>query len=212
MKKVTQSYVFILSFLCLSLPLFSTQILVQGKIIDSQSKQAIGVNIEFKDTNGKKIKTQSNSQTGEFQQILESNTIYNVVLMSNDILRKEVKFHTLDTNSYAEQKVNFNVIKPIVGSIILDDNLFENNSNTLSNDSKDKLEELQLLLRFNRNLNVDIKVSSKNKDLMASRLEVLKNYINNWKRENPRITINVGNTNSDNILVQISTIKDFLKE
>lgn len=209
MKKVT----YLLLFLAISLfflnNIYASQILLHGYIFDSQSKKPIGVSIEFKDADGKKIKTQSNSLTGEFQQILESNTKYSVVLNSEDILRREVKIQTIDTNQYAEQKIEFNVFKPTVGNKIFAGNIFQLNSTKISIDGEQQLEELQLLLRFNRNLNVEFKISGDN-DLVKLRKDIVSNWIENWKREKSRIKILEGNEKENDFVVKISDIKSYL--
>jgi len=209
MKKVTYLvYFLIFLVICIS-PSFSAQILLHGFIFESQSNKPIGVSIEFKDANGKKIKTQSNSLTGEFQQILESNSKYSVVLNSDDILRREIKLHTVDTNQYAEQKIEFSVFKPIVGNKIFAGNIFNSNSSKISTAGVEQLEELQLLLRFNRNLNVEFKISG-NEDLVKTRKEILLNYIENWKREKSRIKILEGKEKEYDFVVKISDIKSYL--
>ncbi len=209
MKKVTYLvYFLIFLVICIS-PSFSAQILLHGFIFESQTIKPIGVSIEFKDANGKKIKTQSNSLTGEFQQILESNSKYSVVLNSDDILRREIKLHTVDTNQYAEQKLELNVFKPIVGNKIFAGNIFNSNSSKISTAGEEQLEELQLLLRFNRNLNVEFKISG-NEDLVKSRKEILTNYIENWIREKSRIKILDGNEKEYDFVVKISDIKSYL--
>lgn len=209
MKKVTFLLIFIAFFLFIFNSLFSAQVLLHGFVYDSQSKNPIGVAIEFRDSEGKKIKSQSNTLTGEFQQILESNTKYSVVLNSSDVLRREVKIKTLDTNQYAEQKIEFNVFKPVVGNKIFAGNIFYPNSTKISTDGEKELEELQLLLRFNRSLNVEFKISG-DENLLKSRKDILANWIENWKREKSRIKILEGNEKEHDFIVKISDIKSYL--
>lgn len=209
MKKIKYLLLFLMFFLFFINESFAAQILLNGFVFDSQTKKPIGVSIEFKDADGKRIKTQSNSITGEFQQILESNSKYSVVLNSEEILRREIKIKTLDTNQYAEQKIELNVFKPLVGNKIFSGNIFDPNSEKITVEGEQELEELQLLLRFNRNLNVEFKISG-DKDLIKSRKDVLTNLIENWKREKSRIKILEGNENEHDFIVKISDIKSYL--
>lgn len=210
MKKVTLSLLLLGWTSLASVNMFSAQILLSGHIYESQAKKPISVSIEFKDKNGKKISTKSNSISGEFQQILESNTNYSVILNSNETLRSEYKIHTLDTNEYAEQKVNFFVFKPIIGSKILETNIFSNGSSNLTDNGKEQLEELQSMLRFNRNLNVEVRISANNSNLVQSRIDVINNIIGDWKRENPRIKVIKFDSNNFDFDVKISDIKNYL--
>ncbi len=210
MKKVTLSLLLFGWASLTSVNMYSAQILLSGHIYESQGNKPISVSIEFKDKNGKKISTKSNSISGEYQQILESNTNYSVVLNSNEILRREYKIHTLDTNDYAEQKLNFSVFKPIIGSKILEANIFSNGTSNLTDNGKEQLEELQSMLRFNRNLNVEVRISANNSNLIQSRIDVINNIIGGWKRENPRIKVIKFDNNNFDFDVNISDIKSYL--
>jgi len=130
-------------------------------------------------------------------------------LNSDDILRREIKIKTLDTNQYAEQKIEINVFKPVVGNKIFAGNIFYPNSSKISTEGEQELGELQLLLRFNRNLNVEFKISG-DSELVKSRKDILANWIENWKREKSRIKILEGNENEFDFVVKISDIKSYL--
>jgi hypothetical protein len=190
-----------------------THILVKGQIFDETTKKPMGVEIEFRDAQGKKIKCQSNSISGEFQQVLSSNTQYTVILNNSDILRREFKFKTLDTNDYVEQIEDWGVVVPKPGTVLYKGQIYDSNNDNFSSNGTEKLEELQMLLRFNRELHVEFVVNSLNSVSQDGRVKNLEQLINRWTRENPRISIRQSKSKSDNDLVVVITkVKDFIKE
>jgi hypothetical protein len=190
-----------------------THILVKGQIFDETTKKPIGVEIEFRDAQGKKIKCQSNSLSGEFQQVLNSNTQYTVILNNSDILRREFKFKTLDTNDYAEQIEDWGVIVPKPGTVLFKGQIYDSGNDNFSAQGMEKLEELQMLLRFNRELHVEFVVNSLNSVSKDGRVQNLEQLINRWTRENPRISIRQSKSKSDNdLLVVITKVKNFISD
>lgn len=190
-----------------------THILVKGQIYDVTTKKPIGVEIEFRDSQGKKIKCQSNSLSGEYQQVLNSNTQYTVILNNSDILRREFKFKTLDTNDYAEQIEDWGVVVPKPGAVLFKGQIYDSGNDNFSAQGIDKLEELQMLLRFNRELHVEFVVNSLNSVSKDGRVNNLEALINRWTRENPRITIRQSKSKSDNdLLVVITKVKNFISD
>lgn len=188
------------------------QVLVKGKIFEENTLEPLVLSIEFRSQEGKKIKTQSNSN-GEFEQLLPSGSKYLVILNSDSILRKEFNFIVDDSDKFIEQKTEWTAIKPKVGSRIFGGNIFLNSSSNLSEQGIESLKELQMLLRFNRSLYVSFEISNK-ENLYESRLNFLKNYVESWTREKARIEFNImGKEQSNNDLnVKITKMSDFLNK
>ncbi len=189
-----------------------SHILVKGFITEESTQKPIGVEIEFRDSDGKRIKSLSNSLTGEFQQILNSSSEYTVILNSSEILRKEFRFRTLDTNDYAEQEIDWTVIKPQPGAIIFRGGIF-GSDNSFTKSGTEKLEEIQVILRFNRELHVDFKVNNTNKSDTNARIALLEKHIEKWNREKGRITVKSDkNSGGHDLIVEITKVKEFIKE
>lgn len=189
-----------------------SHILIKGSITEETTQKPIGVEIEFRDSEGKRIKSLSNSLTGEFQQILNSNSEYTVILNSNEILRKEFRFRTLDTNDYAEQEIDWTVVKPQPGAIIFRGGIFGGDNN-FTKAGLEKLEEIQMILRFNRELHVDFRVNNTNQSDATTRIASLEKHIEKWNREKGRIHLKSDkNTGNHDLIVVITKVKEFIRE
>jgi hypothetical protein len=204
----------------------SVQVLVKGTIVDELNHKPIGVNIEFRDKAGKKIKCNSNSLSGEFEQILDGGQKYTVILNSDFILRKEFKFSVIDTNQYAEQKTDWFVIRPVPGATVFQGTVFNDKESQFSSDGMAALEELQMLLRFNRTLHVVFKVftdeiitvkgkkktTSINIDLLNKRVKTIEETISSWTMEKARIQIkSIDNSiDKNNLVVQITKLQNYV--
>lgn len=191
----------------------NTQILVKGIIIEENTKEPIGVSIELRSEDGKKIKTQSNSETGLFEQLLPSGVKYLVILNSDDVLRKEFEFSTEVADKYKEQVTEWTVVKPNMGSKIFSGNIFNPEQSEISSEGLKNLKELQMLLRFNRTISVVFEITG-NQSLAQNRLNVLNNHIENWNREKSRIELklNTNKSSDKDLLVRITKIEDFLNK
>ena len=191
----------------------NTQILVKGIIIDENSKEPLGVSIEMRTEDGKKIKTQSNSETGLFEQLLPSGVKYTVILNSDDILRKEFEFSTDVAEQYKEQLTEWTAVKPKKGSKVFSGNIFNAGKSEISSEGLKKLKELQMLLRFNRSLYVEFEISGEN-SLAEKRLSEINRHIESWTREKSRIELKpIENQSGDkDLLVRITKIEEFLSK
>lgn len=191
----------------------NTQILVKGIIIDENSKEPLGVSIEMRTEDGKKIKTQSNSETGLFEQLLPSGVKYTVILNSDDILRKEFEFSTDVAEQYKEQLTEWTAVKPKKGSKVFSGNIFNAGQSEISSEGLMKLKELQMLLRFNRSLYVEFEISGEN-SLAEKRLSEISRHIESWTREKSRIELKpIENQSGDkDLLVRITKIEEFLSK
>lgn len=127
-----------------------SQTLVKGIVTDIESGKPIGTNIEFKDKSGKKIKIQSNSMTGAFEQLLNAGEQYEVIIQNWDVARKTYNLTVEKSDKYIEQKVDFKVRKLEKESPFMSINVFSANSATSNEEIKPMLEELNTTLKFNR--------------------------------------------------------------
>ncbi|MDT3738964.1 MAG: hypothetical protein RO257_05620 [Candidatus Kapabacteria bacterium] len=217
MKLVLITFVLILSFSNIAFSQFlsgkNAQILVKGIIVDENSNEPVSVSIELRTGDGKKIKTQSNSNTGLFEQLLPAGETYNVILTADDILRKEFEFSTDKSSEYKEQKAEWTVVKPKEGSRIFSGEIFKTGGSGISDEGIKKLKELQMLLRFNRSLYVSFELAGES-SLVNNRMTELSKFIDEWAREKSRIEIKKSNKDSQNkdIYVYITKIEDFLRK
>jgi hypothetical protein len=191
----------------------NTQILVKGIIVDENTKEPLGVSIEMRSEDGKKIKTQSNSETGLFEQLLPSGVNYTVILNSDDILRKDFEFSTDVAKEYKEQQTEWTVVKPRKGSKVFSGNIFNAGQSEISTEGLKMLKELQMLLRFNRSLYVAFEIKG-DSGLAEKRLSEIRSHIENWTREKSRIELKpIENQSGDNdLFVRITKIEEFLSK
>lgn len=138
----------------------SIQVVVKGIVKDEFTNKPLGVLIQFKTANGKKIKINSNSIDGQFEQVFPAGEKVQVTLSGDNIFRTEFDFQVMNTEKYMEQKVEWTAKSIRVGAKVMSTNLFENGSTDLNQEAKQKLEELKEILRFNRNVNVDLSINA----------------------------------------------------
>lgn len=139
----------------------TVQILVKGTVIDEFTGKPVGASLEFRLESGRKFKINSNSISGEFEQVFNSGEKVQVVISNWDIARKTEEFVVKDTAAYSEQSVDFFVRKFEVDSPIFKFNLFEQNSSNFVNDYKAILDSLEQTFRFSRNIKVELRVNAR---------------------------------------------------
>lgn len=197
-------------------------IVVKGIVTDEYTGKPASVEIIFKNGDGTKIKIQSNSITGKFEQVLNSGTEYEVILQNYDIIRKETSLAIEESDSYMEKKVEFTVKKLKPGRVVFDYDLFASNSTELSDAGKLKLKELKSVMRFNRSVKFEFKVSgrdsgSSSKTLTDGRIQAIKDYIDKWRRAKRRITFVADYSASGSgekgteVIVTVKSIEDVFK-
>lgn len=136
----------------------SSPILVRGMITDLIDNSPMQVEIRFEDPNGKYFKINSNSLTGNFEQILSSNTQYKVRLFAKNIFPTEFILTTPEVKTYTEIEQNYQVIKLELGRTVLVYDLFSEGKTDLSSAITQFLDELNIKMRFNRNVKIKIEV------------------------------------------------------
>ncbi len=137
-------------------------VLSKGTVTDSQSgKPLLAVDIEFTDAQGNKKRTKSNEITGKFEQLLNANETYKVLLMDDKVLREYQEIQTKGLEKYSEQNIDLIGKSLLVGMQIKSGNLFETSSTNLSETGSKFFEDLKSIMRFNRSISIEINVNSK---------------------------------------------------
>lgn len=139
----------------------SVQVFMKGRVFDELSGSPISVNMEFRTSNGKKIKIQSNSITGAYEQIFNAGDTIEVILTNWDIARKAETIIIENFQKYTEVERNFYVIKFTPGSTVFSINAFNPAESDVLQVFSSKLEEINKMLVFNRNVKFEILISAK---------------------------------------------------
>lgn len=136
----------------------SVQVLVRGMVTDQMDNSPLQVEVRFEDPTGKFFKISSNSLTGKYEQILSSNTQYKVRLFADNIFPTEFILTTPEVKAYTEIEQNYQVIKLEPGRTVLVYDLFSEGKTDLNSDITQFLDELNIKMRFNRNVKIKIEV------------------------------------------------------
>lgn len=174
----------------------STRIL-KGKITDKNSGKPLDIEIQFEDSKGKKFKIKSNSLTGMYEQLLNSNETYKITFLRWDILRDETEIKIIAPDASFEPQIqNFEVLVLTLGAELFDFNLFESASADISPKGMEELERLKKIMRFNGALSINIEIHSDDshepsseqaKQLTDKRLTNLKTVTDSWGRFNRKV-------------------------
>ncbi len=165
-----------------------SQVLMKGKITDEASGKPIGVGIEFISSDGRKIKTQSNSITGEWEQLLTSGN-YEVILFSWNIARKVTSLKVEQVEKFKEQKQDFTVKRMLENDVMFNLKAFSDNSAIPNRDILNELDDLKMVMRFNRGVQFIVYVNSIESNLLSKRIEELNSYFSDWGSQARRIRV-----------------------
>ncbi len=158
---------FFIFLLCIVLMLNFTlaqplPIVVKGKVTDELTGQPIGVEIEFRSTDGRKIKINSNSISGEYQQVLNAGEFYDVIFSGPNIIRKVDRLKVDHFDSYDEQEQNFTVIKLEPGRTLFKISAFNKGSNEVSKEEIESVfNQIKEIMKFNRAVNFEFVINAK---------------------------------------------------
>lgn len=131
-----------------------------GKIIDVNTGSPIEANVTIEDDNGKKINAKSNSLTGEFATILKSNKTYKFTFLNFDVHKQIQTAATIFSDNYEEQHHSFHIIKLNPGLTLFEIDGFDKKSNSLTNNAKDLLTEIESIIKTNRGVVFDFVISA----------------------------------------------------
>jgi len=165
-----------------------SQVLLKGKITDEVSGKPIGTGIEFISKDGRKIKTQSNSITGEWEQLLTSGE-YEVILFSWNVARKTTSIAIEEVEKFKEIRQDFTVKRMMPNDIMFNLNAFADNSATPNRSILNELEVLKVAMRFNRGVQFIVYINSTDNNLTAKRIEEINNYFKDWGSQARRIRV-----------------------
>lgn len=200
------------------------QVLVKGTVTDKDTGEPAGVKITIHTINKKKIKTQSNSVSGHYEHLLPAGQVYKFVFTNYDILRKEQTVEVRQSAKFSEEEIDFTVQKLKKGINLMDMNMFDPNSSSLTSSGKRKLKELQKIMRFNRSIKLDLIVNANDSfsndspksqvsELVNRRADALKNYIKGWKRFIKRLNV-VSDASisggASNLVVSVNSVEDVM--
>lgn len=137
----------------------SVQVLVKGKITDFYTNNPMQVEIRFEDPSGKFFKISSNSLTGNYEQVLQSGTKYDVRLNSNFIFPTSYELITPNAEQYLEIDQDYQVIKLEKGTTALALDIFQAGSNIINVNAIDLINDLNVKMRFNRSVKVNFEIN-----------------------------------------------------
>ncbi len=135
----------------------NTVILLQGKITD-QSGQTVTTTVSFRDANGRKTSTKTNSKDGTYQQILTPGMSYSVLFKDYMVLGEDYMFTLPAVKEYTEMTQNFKVKKIETGLDLMKFNAFNSNQSELTGMYKPFFEDLKDFLNNNIKASVIITI------------------------------------------------------
>ncbi len=137
-----------------------TQVLLKGLVTDYYTNLPVQCEIIFKTESSNKIKIKSNSNTGAYEQIFNSGEKLNVSFNGFDIIKQEEVLTIKETKEMTEQIQNFKVKQVVAGKELERYDFFDAHTAKENSKLKEKMEELKLLLRFNRAISFDLVITS----------------------------------------------------
>jgi hypothetical protein len=160
----------------------------KGTVLDISSGKPIEANITIEEQgNGKKVNTKSNSLTGDFFTILESNKTYNFTFLNFDVYKQSQSAATVFSDNYEEQSHTFRINRLSPGLILFEIDAFDSKTNDLKEDAKDLLNDIESIVKTNRGVKLDILINanlpSNSQDAKASSTKK-KKTASNVKSEN----------------------------
>ncbi len=207
-----------------SISLFSNPAMIKGKITDLYTNSPLAINIELRDTKGAKIKINSNSISGQFEQVLKPGEKYKVIFSGTNILREEMEWTMPDSGKYFEIEVDWKAKNIKVGSEIYKYKIFKPNTAEISTDGLAELDKLKEVIKFNRAISIELFVCSndsfqsdkkvdinKFKELNKQRINALNLIFDEWKKDRARIKVSDSANElpkTTDISVKISSIDD----
>ncbi len=134
-------------------------VIVKGRVTCEHTGEPVETELEFRASNGKKIRTKSNSITGNWEQVLPSDN-YKVILHSWNVARKTCDLVVQPSEKYKEIHQDFTVKRLLLNDIYLQSYLFKSNSADLMSDFSDIASEIKEVLKYNRAVELTFYVSA----------------------------------------------------
>lgn len=134
-------------------------VIVKGRVTCELTGEPIETELEFRASNGKKIRTKSNSITGNWEQVLPSDN-YKVILHSWNVARKTYDLQVQPSEKYKEIQQNFTVKRLLPSDVYLQSNLFQTNGSELNQDFSEIASDIKEVLKYNRAVEFTFYVSA----------------------------------------------------
>lgn len=137
----------------------SVQVIISGVVIDEITNQPCQASIEFRSSKGNKVKLNSNAIDGSYSQVLNAGDSYEVVFSGYDIMRKTDNISLESADKTYERVFNFTVKKFAPQAQLFKIEGFNKGSSELTNEAKRIIDDLQEVMKFNRNVYLKIVAS-----------------------------------------------------
>jgi hypothetical protein len=185
-------------------------VLIKGKI--KNINIPIGINFQFVDENGRVTKSRSNSNEGEFQQVLQSGFEYSVYF-EDYILDSPINSLVVPPyDKYVEIGKDFSVKKLEANLNICKVNTFKPNDSLLSDQGKHQLTHLKELIKSQPKLQMDFIIKISTIDCFFKTKKVNINAIEKNKPKKKSITLTPENQSVMMIEARKNSIKYILSE
>jgi len=138
-----------------------TQRIVKGTVVDQNGKKC-GVKVMVEAPGKPKIKFDTKEGVGTFEQVMDVGKIYEFTFIGDEFLRETQKI-TIEQpdKDFSPQIVTLNAKRLIPGTKIMEGDIFSDGSSSLNSKAAEMVKELKMMLRFNREANVDIEIHGK---------------------------------------------------
>jgi|GEM_PF-1557055 len=186
-------------------------VLLQGKIIDSQSGNPVGTGIQFVNSEGKKLQTKSNPGSGAFTQVLRPNEDF-IIMFKDYILVDDSKtFRTPNVSEYHEMNKDFHIKKIVTGMELFRFNAYDPNESHIEGTSIQKMKEVKEMLAYNPKVNIIITINMGDSYFRPLKKNVPDESSKKKKKKNKTITITSEQQLSELTNQRIAELKDYMR-
>ncbi len=134
--------------------------LLQGTVLDRQTKGPVGTEFEIRDSAGKILQQgRSDSRRGTFEVVLQPGQRYTITFRGYNVLRQTDTFELPPSTTYSEVSKTFSVQLLRPGIELLRIHAFDPGSAKLRATAYSELDQLKQLLNRNRSLRVSVHIS-----------------------------------------------------
>lgn len=186
-------------------------VLVQGRVLDYQTKEGVSTGVEFVDKNGKKIQTRSSAGTGAFQQVLNPNENYIVMFKDYLLMNESKRYLTPAVTEYHETQKDFHVRKIVTGMDLFHFQAFNPNESTITDETVGFMNELKEMLMFNPKVNVIIRISTGDSYFKPFKKKITE-QTSKKKSKSKSITVTSEEQLKELAVNRIATIKEYMRK
>lgn len=182
------------------------QILVYGTVVDEYTGTPMKLKVEFRAPNKQKFVVQTD-QNGEFKQLLNSNTTYELIFKRYDVFREKVDFTTDTASAFREDTVQISCKLLQPETKLFKFNMFDGSGN-ISQDGKDNIKKLKKTMRMNRSLHFDLIVNGSSQATINQRKQALAKELESFGSFNKKINVKSGSSSDHDMIVQINKVEE----